>query len=86
LDPTLPASEGLVDKLLVEVGGKIGRVTLDALHNKLTLLGSEERGCGWRLKDESVTFARDRIAALTSYMYQYAINATTTVNRPSMRN
>jgi hypothetical protein len=86
LDPALPISESLVDKLFVVVGGEIGRVTLEALHNKFTLFGSEKRGGGWRLKDGSVTFPQESILALTSHMYQNAMNATTTVSRPSMRN
>ena len=44
LEPALPVSECLVDKLLVVVGGKIGRVTLEAFHYELALFGSEELG------------------------------------------
>jgi hypothetical protein len=52
LEPALPVGERLVDKLLVVVGSKIGRVMLEALHYELTLFGSEELGGRWILKGE----------------------------------
>jgi hypothetical protein len=55
LEPALPVGKCLVDKLLVVVGGKIGRVTLEAFHNEFTLFGTKELGGGWILKDESMT-------------------------------
>ena len=39
LEPAFPVREGLVDKLLVVVGSKIGRVTLEAFHYEIAFFG-----------------------------------------------
>ena len=58
LEPALPIGKRLVDKLLVIVGSKVGRVMLEALYYKLTLFGSEELCCRWILTEELVICAR----------------------------
>ena len=87
LEPAFPVSECLENKLFIIVGSQIGRVPFEALYDKFALFRSEEFGGGRVLGSSSKSDqGNGEKSLLTSYMYQYATNATTTVIKPSMRN